>query len=427
MRKMLKGALVLAAGTSSRMDSRISKLLQPVAGKPMILWVKEALTKAGAQDQVYVVGYQQAEIRKTVGENMIYMLQNRPLGTGHATAKAASFLEGVKGEVLVCPADIPLIRPQTLINLVNNFSDCACAFISAEIPKAANLTYEEVIRSADHRIIGLKAAHTCNLISDFFDAASGPLTRSRYLTPQKLKETVEVSSGIYCFDTSLLLSALGKIGARMGNDKTYELSDIIRLLLADGHQVKAIPANSLEVLGVKTRPELDDAAYLMNQRICAYHMNRGVTIIDPDSCIIDYNVSIGSDSVIGPQVVLTQGTQISNNCRIGAFSSLQSAFIGENTKIERAVLQECKLGQDNLIEPFTEIRQSVLGDNCRVESFTLLKNSQLADNVIVHDHSSLAFVQAEKLQEFKSGTIIKDYRSQKLQERQELENRKYKW
>ena len=106
---------------------------------------------------------------------------------------------------------------------------------------------------------------------------------------------------------------------------------------------------------------------------------------------------------------------------------MQSAFIGENTKIERAVLQECKLGQDNLIEPFTEIRQSVLGDNCRVESFTLLKNSQLADNVIVHDHSSLAFVQAEKLQEFKSGTIIKDYRSQKLQERQELENRKYKW
>ncbi|KXB42686.1 putative UDP-N-acetylglucosamine diphosphorylase/glucosamine-1-phosphate N-acetyltransferase [Amygdalobacter nucleatus] len=421
---MLNGAFVLAAGTSSRMESRTSKLLQKVAGRPMILWVKEALKQAGASEQVYVVGYQQAEIRKTVGENMIYMLQERPLGTGHATAKAASFLEGVDGAILVCPADIPLIRPQTLVKLVRRFEEtkCACAFLTAHIAKELNLTYEEVCRDSNGEVCDLKSAPKFNQSVDFFTESGGFFSRSRNLTPRMRNDLVEVSSGIYCFDTSLLLSALGKIGAKLGNDRPYELSDIIKLLLADGQKVETVEAYSLEVLGVKTRAELDDVIYIMNQRICDYHMLRGVTIVDPDTCQIDYDVRIGADTVVGPNVVLLDGCQISTNCEIGPFSTLKSAIIGANTKVERAVLTECKLGQDNRIGAFTEIRQSVLGDDCQVDSFSLVQNSELQAQNLVNDHVSLTYIKSEKMQEYKSGTVLRNHLSQKQEERREKEN-----
>lgn len=425
---MLNGAFVLAAGTSSRMESRVSKLLQDVSGRPMILWVKEALEKIGATEQVYVVGYQQAEIRKTVGENMIYMLQERPLGTGHATAKAASFLEGVDGSILVCPADIPLIRPQTLVNLIKLFEDkhCACAFLTAQIAKELNLTYEEVIRNEKNEVCDLKQAPKYKQKVDFFTESGGFFSRSRNLTPDKRKELIEVSSGIYCFDTSLLLSALGKMGSKLGNDCPYELSDVIKLLLADGKKVEALEANSLEVLGIKTKPELDDVTYLMNQRICSYHMQRGVTIIDPDSCQIDYDVRIGADTVIGPNVVLLDGCQISTNCEIGPFSTLKSAIVGANTKVERAVLTECKLGQDNVIGAFTEIRQSVLKDECKVDSFSLVQNSELKEQTSVCDHVSLTYIKSEKMQEYKSGTILRNHLSSKQEERLKKENNRNK-
>lgn len=425
---MLKGAFVLAAGTSSRMESRVSKLLQDVAGRPMILWVKDALEKIGATEQVYVVGYQQAEIRKTVGENMIYMLQERPLGTGHATAKAASFLEGVNGSILVCPADIPLIRPQTLINLIKLFEEqhCACAFLTARIAKELNTTYEEVVRDTNGEVSDLKPAPKFKQKDDFFNESGGFFSRSRNLTPDKRNQLVEVSSGIYCFDTSLLLSALGKIGAKLGNDCSYELSDIIKLMLTDAKKVATLEASSLEVLGVKTKAELDDIAYLMNQRICDYHMRRGVTIVDPDSCQIDYDVSIGADTVIGPNTVLLDGSQISTNCEIGSFSTLKSAIVGANTKVERSLLTECKLGQDNVIGAFTEIRQSVLGDACQVDSFSLVQNSELKEQTIVCDHVSLTYIKSEKMQEYKSGTILRNHLSSKQKERREKENNRNK-
>lgn len=425
---MLNGAFVLAAGTSSRMESRVSKLLQDVSGRPMILWLKEALENIGAAEQVYVVGYQQAEIRKTVGENMIYMLQERPLGTGHATAKAASFLEGVDGSILVCPADIPLIRPQTLVNLIKLFEDqhCACALLTAHIAKDLNLTYEEVIRNADGEVCDIKPAPEFNYKVDFFSESGGFFSRSRNLTPSKRKELIEVSSGIYCFDTSLLLSALGKIGAKLGNDCAYELSDIIKLLIEDGKKVVALEAQPLEVLGIKTKAELDDVIYLMNQRICSYHMQRGVTIIDPDSCHIDYDVRIGADTVIGANVVLLDGCQISTNCEIGPFSTLKSAIIGANTKVERAVLTECKLGQNNVIGAFTEIRQSVLKDDCRVDSFSLVQNSELAEQTNVYDHVSLTYIKSEKMQEYNSGVVLRNHLSSKQEIRREKEISRYK-
>ena len=89
-------AVVMAAGKSTRMKSKHSKVVFQVSGKPIIQWVADALQEAGCQDQVYIVGEAQAEIRSVLGENVAYVLQEEQRGTGHAVMQAAPFLEGIQ-------------------------------------------------------------------------------------------------------------------------------------------------------------------------------------------------------------------------------------------------------------------------------------------------------------------------------------------
>ena len=84
-------AVVMAAGKSTRMKSKHSKVVFQVSGKPIIQWVADALFESGCQDQVYIVGEQQAEIRSVLGENVAYVLQEEQRGTGHAVMQAAPF------------------------------------------------------------------------------------------------------------------------------------------------------------------------------------------------------------------------------------------------------------------------------------------------------------------------------------------------
>ena len=107
-------AVVMAAGKSTRMKSKHSKVVFQVSGKPIIQWVADALQEAGCQDQVYIVGEQQAEIRGVLGENVAYVLQEEQRGTGHAVMQAAPFLEGRDGLTIVLPGDCPMVSADTI-------------------------------------------------------------------------------------------------------------------------------------------------------------------------------------------------------------------------------------------------------------------------------------------------------------------------
>ena len=141
----------MAAGNGTRMKSKHSKVVHQVAGKPIIQWVADALCEAGCNDQVYIVGDLQEEIRDVLGESVAYVFQEKRLGTGHAVMQAAPFLEGRDGYTIVLPGDSPMVSAKTITAATDLISstDFAAVIITAEAEDPTG--YGRIIRDEEGR------------------------------------------------------------------------------------------------------------------------------------------------------------------------------------------------------------------------------------------------------------------------------------
>lgn len=227
-------AVVMAAGEGKRMKSVHAKVVHKAAGKPLILWVRDALDEAGAKEQVYIVGHKQEEVRQTLGEDVAFVLQEQQLGTGHAVLQASHFLEGRNGCTLVLCGDAPLVTAQTLRAAMDQFAEdkCAAVIITADAPDPTG--YGRIVRDSAGEVQG---------IVEHCDA------------DEKELAIQEINSGMYCFDTALLLSSLGKIGYR-NTQNEYYLTDTIGILIQEGHRVTTYKTVFDETLGVNDRIQL---------------------------------------------------------------------------------------------------------------------------------------------------------------------------
>ena len=115
-------AIIMAAGKGTRMKSKSSKLLHKIYGKEIITRAVENVKKSGIEDIITVVGYKREEIQNLLKDTVKYAIQEEQLGTGHAVMQAAKMLEGKKGKVLVLNGDHPIMRPETLRNLVEIYN-----------------------------------------------------------------------------------------------------------------------------------------------------------------------------------------------------------------------------------------------------------------------------------------------------------------
>lgn len=357
-------AVVMAAGEGKRMKSRHSKVVQKAAGKPLVCWVRDVLCEAGATEQVYIVGHRQEEVRAALGEEVAFVLQEQQLGTGHAVMQASHFLEGRIGCTLVLCGDAPLITSDTLRSVLAQFeaSKCAAIVITADAPDPAG--YGRIIRNGEGHVTAI--------------------VEHRDATEQQ-RAVREVNSSMYCFDTPLLLSALGKIGSK-NQQQEYYLTDTIEILIREGHQVEAFKTSFDQIMGINDRIQLQEASALLNRRIVRRHMTNGVTVIDPDTTYIEEQVQIGMDSVIYPMTILEGETRIGEEAVIGPNSRLTDVVAGDRTRLEQTVAERCTIEDDAVLGPFTHIRfGSMIGPGCRVGNFTEIKNSTLgAGTQIVH-------------------------------------------
>ncbi len=315
-------AIILAAGQSTRMNTRIPKVLHEVCGRPMLEWVLEACRNAGVQRHIVVVGYGKEQIieRFAAAGDVEFVEQAEQKGTGHAVMCCREKLEGFSGQTLVLCGDAPLIRAETVKVLIEQHAQEKAAVTLATAIMDDPGGYGRIVRDGYGNIQGIVEHNDC--------------------TPEQ-RTIGEINPGYFCFQTPLLLEALNKITPNNTKNEYY-LTDALHILLAEGHKATAVTAVAPEdAMGVNNRMQLSVVGKIMQQRIQERLMNAGVTIIDPPNTWIDARAHICQDAVIEPFTCIRGAVMIGANCRIGPFAYLhEGADVKEGSIV--GVFQELK-------------------------------------------------------------------------------------
>jgi len=354
--------VILAAGLGTRMMSKKAKVLHEAGGDTLLNHIiRAALHVAPAERIIAVVGHQAEQVRASVTEPGIrFAEQTKQQGTGHAVLCARGKAETESGLLLILNGDGPLLRPETLLRLVEN-TDTALAAAGGSIvtTEVADPTgYGRIVR--DQR--GWVAAIVEQNVAD----------------AEQLKIR-EINPGLYCFDAKLFWNLINEVKPNNAA-KEYYLTDMIDIVARHGRPVAPLLIeDESELLGINTRVELAAADKILRARKARELMLKGVTIENPESVTIDVNVSVAPDSVIESNVQLRGRTRIGTGCRIGTGSVLRSCELGDNVTILPYVVAEASTVRANAsVGPFSRLRMNAEADEgSHIGNFVELKKTKL--------------------------------------------------
>ncbi|MFA5114903.1 MAG: NTP transferase domain-containing protein [Candidatus Omnitrophota bacterium] len=337
--------IVLAAGKSTRMKSDIPKVLYPICGRPMMEYVTDAIEDIKPQKIIAVLGYKHAEVKKHLPSGIKMVLQRKLLGTADAVKTGLRALGDFQGAVLILYGDTPLLKAATIKELlkrhIQNNSDATLLTARMESPGG----YGRVLRDSYGSISGIIEDKDAD---DF------------------QKEIKEINTGIVCFDKKALALALK--GVRPNNKKKeYYLTDTVGIIYRKGGLVYnlAIP-DAREAMGVNSRPDLARANRMMQSRLNEEIMRSGVTIVNPDTTVVEYGVTIGQGTVIYPFTVIERDVKIGKHCKLGPFAHLRPGT---------------RLADRVAIGNFAEVSRSAIAGNTLMKHFGYIGDSRLGREV----------------------------------------------
>lgn len=303
-------AVVLAAGLGKRMKSELPKILHELCGRPLVDYVIEAARGAGADRIIVVVGHRSEPVRAALAgqDDLVFVTQHPQRGTGHAVQVCRDKLLEGHDPVMVLAGDAPLVRAESLRQLVQAqmAGSLACAFGTATVNHPEGLG----------RIIRDQNGHFRAIVEE------------KDATPEQ-RMIREVNPSYYVFDRADLLWSLDELAKRRPTNRQqeYYLTDCPGLLQDRGKGVEALNVmGAEEAYGVNSRSQLADLHVIMQQRIQAYWMEQGVTVVDPRNTYIDSRARIGMDTVIRPFSYIDGPSTIGSACSIGPFAHIVSGF-----------------------------------------------------------------------------------------------------
>ena len=334
-------AIVMAAGKGTRMKSKKSKLVHKIYGKEIIRRSVENAKKSGVSEVIAVVGYQKEQIEEVLGDSVKYAIQEQQLGTGHAVMQAAKLLEGKTGKVLILNGDHPIMRTETLKNLVEESNKRGESATILTMVHDGVIPYGKIIHDNEGRIKEIVEHKDCN---------------------EEQLQIKEVNLGMYCFDIQELLVAL----KNLTNDNVqneYYLTDVIKIMYDKGLKTGSIVvSDNAEVLGVNDRMDLQVLTKALQLRINTEHMKNGVTIEDINNTYIYDDVEIGIDTIIHPNTTIKSGVVIGEDCEIGP-----NAYIREG----------CRLADKVKIGSFVEIKKAIIGEGAKVPHLSYMGDCEI--------------------------------------------------
>jgi bifunctional UDP-N-acetylglucosamine pyrophosphorylase/glucosamine-1-phosphate N-acetyltransferase len=348
--------VILAAGQGKRMVSDLPKVLQPLAGRPLLAHVIDTARSLNPAAVYVVFGHGGERVREAIPDAGIHwVLQAEQLGTGHAVLQAMPAIPD-DHTVLVLYGDVPLVRAATLGNLTLRAGASSLALLTAVLPDPAG--YGRVIRDTTGRVARIVEHKDAN---------------------HKERAIAEVNTGLLAAPSGKLrrwLSALGRDNAQ----GEYYLPDCIVAAVRDGVAVEAVvAASATEVLGVNDKLQLAEVEAARRRDRAADLMRAGVTIVDPARVDIRGEVHCGRDVLLEINVILEGKVRLGDRARIGPGSVLRDCEIGADTEVRaNCVIEGAIAGARCVIGPFARLRPGTkLADEVHVGNFVEVKNTEL--------------------------------------------------
>jgi bifunctional UDP-N-acetylglucosamine pyrophosphorylase/glucosamine-1-phosphate N-acetyltransferase len=318
----------LAAGESTRMVTQLPKVLHDVCGRPMLAYVLDACRQASIDKMYVVIGYgKELVIEKFKdADDVCWVEQAEQKGTAHAVMCCKEQLVDFNGQVLILCGDGPLLRTETLKELIEKHEKEKSAVTLATMVLDEPYGYGRIVRDKRGNIQEIIEERDCS---------------------EEQRAIREVNPSYYCFEKEVLFEVLEKV--RPDNVKNeYYLTDAVRLILSMGRKACAVQAvRPQDALSVNSRQQLAEVNEVMQKRIQKKLMSQGVTIVSPVNTWIDAQARIGQDTIIEPFTCIRGEVEVGRNCRIGPFVYLtegtvlpDNVVLGESTPATGGSVEE---------------------------------------------------------------------------------------
>ena len=351
--------IVLAAGKGTRMNSALPKVLQPLAGRPMLAHVLDTARQLGSTRICVVYGHGGEVVRERLdAPDLAWALQEPQLGTGHAAQQALPQLAD-DGIALVLYGDVPLIGQATLGRLVAAAGERRLALLTVELIDPTG--YGRIIRDGHGRV---------QRIVEQKDASADEL------------QVREVNTGILVAPIARLRGWL----SQLSNDNAqgeYYLTDIIGMAVADDVEVVAErPDHVSETLGVNNKAQLAELERIHQRDIAARLMAGGVTLLDPARIDVRGTLNCGRDVEIDVNCVFEGEVTLADGVRIGAHCVVRNARLGAGTRLAPfSHVEDTVTGEACVIGPYARTRPGTeLADDVHLGNFVEVKNSKVASH-----------------------------------------------
>ena len=351
--------IVLAAGLGKRMMSRLPKSLHRVCGKELVRYPVDLLRQCGIKQVFVVVSPANRDaLRAALGDAVEYVVQREPRGTGDAVACCMEAVGALAKYVVVTGGDTPLVREESLLRLLNGREGRRMGFLTGRDPSLEDLGR---VTRRDGTVTGI------------VEAAEAEVSGG----------SAELNAGVYCLEAAWLWESVRKLSPAPSGE--YYLPDLAGIAAKEGSNAASAPVTDpSELLGVNDRIQLARAEAVQLQRVRQHWMMRGVTMTDPASVFIDFDATVGMDTVIRPNTMVLGRSNIGEGCELGPGSVVRDSSIGDGCRVTNSVVEESVMEAGSDIGPYSHLRPGAyLESGVHIGNFVEIKESRLAAGTLM--------------------------------------------